>query len=249
MLGFALLSEAAAGAVDGFGGCFDLIRVRLVSGDAANNSPMVGAAERLRPLAGAAAGTLIIVIGSALLARLVDRVFAGGSGGSGNAGCFFSGGLDLLLDFSFGSDAARGSGCCFGGATRDLLLVFSLGSEAARLVIIFEASGTGSIFGVGFSALGADVARFLMSTAALVASDLGFSSLFLTPFVLGGGAIPAGGGGGPGGGATGSIAIGSRGFRDLPLVRTSFVGFLTGIDFTAFPTTTADGSGPGPGGG
>ena len=88
-----------------------------------------------------------------------------------------------------------------------------------------------------------------MSTAALVASDLGFSSLFLTPLVLGGGAIPAGGGGGPGGGAIGSIAIGSRGFRDLPLVRTSFVGFLTGIDFTAFPTTTADGSGPGPGGG
>jgi hypothetical protein len=144
-----------------------------------------------------------------------------------------------------GSGAAGG---CFCGATLDLLLDFALGSDTARLVVIFVASGTGSIFGVGFSARGADVARFLISTAALVASVLGFSSLFLTPFALGGAAIPAGGGGGPGEGATGSIAIGSLGFRDLPLVRASFVGFLTGIDFTAFPMTTGDGLGPGPGG-
>ena len=222
----------AAGAVTGFGGCFELIRVLLVAGggcESANNSPMLGGAERLRPLVDAAGGgTFIISTGfcGALFVLLLDRVFAGGGwGGSGFAGgCFVGAGLLLLLDFA-------------------------LGSDAARLESIFAASGAGSIFGVGFSALGADVALFLRSTAALVASDLGFNSLFLIPFVLGGAAIPAGGGGGPGGGATGSIAIGSRGFRDLPLVRTSFVGFLTGIDFTAFPTTTADGSGPGPGGG
>ena len=79
LLGFALLLTGAAvedddGAADGFGGCFELIRVFLVVGggcESEDNSPMLGGAERLRPLVDAAGGGILIISTGLALTLLV----------------------------------------------------------------------------------------------------------------------------------------------------------------------------------
>ena len=65
--------------------------------------------------------------------------------------------------------------------------------------------------------------------------------------------MPAGTGGGPGGSLVNATGMSTRGFLvvDRPRARTSFVCFLTCIDFGAFPPfmITVCSAGPGPGGG
>ena len=199
-------------AVDTFGaGVLDLSRCGVPLNDAGSDSirrpvPLkgVGPGVLLRPLVGL--GTTMLSIGGSagvdsarsLFATLAEGplllacAFAAGCVFAALAERAFSGGLDggsLLLTRAFAA-----GGCTEGSRLLALAFAIALVSEAARFPSIFDATGGGSIFGVGFWARGADLALTRWSLSANLAAS-GLETLFLIAV------LPPPGGGGGGGGA------------------------------------------------
>ena len=210
-LDFPVLSAVSSGgagsfdedAADAFGaGVLDLNRCGVPLNDAGSDSirrpaPLkgVGPGVLLRPLVGL--GTTMLSIGGSAGVDSARSLFATLAEGPLLLACAFAAGCAegaLLADLSFIANCGTGGSLLFfagavfkGSLLRDLAFSF-LVSDTARFVSIFNASGGGSIFGVGFGARGADVALFLRSTAVLDTSGLAFIALpFLIPGILGGG--------------------------------------------------------------